>query len=308
MTPPRAPRRLVLGIAVFLALPALVAWDATGHRTVAEIAWEHMTPRARARAVALLLHGPPLAGLASLRPGTGTAAERDRALFVNAATWPDLVRERGTPWHVYNRPSWHYADFFWDEVDGRARAIPGTGPDSVNAGERIELFRAQLADTSLPDTARAVALAWLLHLVGDVHQPLHASSRVTADDPLPRGDEGGNTFHLDDGHRLHGFWDDILDEALPPDGAEDPIAYAARLARTVEAADPLDSLGAAARSTDVRGWEDASLHLAETVAYAGVTRGAAPAAAYERRALAVSERQIALAGYRLAGLLDAILN
>jgi len=100
----RAPLR---ALAIVLAVPALTAWDAAGHRTVAEIAWAHMTLRARERAVALLMHGPARADFASLRPAEGTAAERDRALFLNAATWADRVRNRDEPWHVYSQPTWH---------------------------------------------------------------------------------------------------------------------------------------------------------------------------------------------------------
>src|SRR5438445_13285348 len=80
--------------AVLLALPASALWDAAGHRTVAAIAWEHMIPRARARAVELLLRGPALASFAALRPAYGSPAARDRALFLHAATWAHLVRSR----------------------------------------------------------------------------------------------------------------------------------------------------------------------------------------------------------------------
>jgi hypothetical protein len=295
-------------LAVLLAIPALAAWDATGHRTVAEIAWEHMTPRARERAVALLMHGPVLADFASLRPAEGTAAERDRALFVNAATWPDLVRNRHEPWHVYTHPTWHYADFYWDVDSGRPHNIPGAGPDSVNAGERVVAFRALLADSTAADTTRAVALAWLLHLVGDIHQPLHCSSRVTPDDRLPRGDLGGNTFALDTGHNLHAYWDEILDRAIAPDPGEDSIAYATRVARRIERIHARASLATPAASTDVVGWEREGMQVAQAVVYAGVTRGAAPSATYQAQALTVAERRIALAGYRLAALLNDALK
>ena len=288
-----------------LATPVLtLAWDAAGHRTVADIAWDNLTARARARAVALLMHGPPVANLASLRPAAGSDSARDRGLFLNAATWPDLVRNPSEAWHVYNRPAWHYADFYWDVENGVAHNLPGTGPDAVNAGERIEAFRAELADPNVPDTTKAVDLAWLLHLVGDIHQPLHCSSRVTSREPLPQGDRGGNEFLLDDHHKLHVYWDEILEEAIAPEPGEDSLAYAARMARRIETA----HRPAGAASADVMEWEHECLHLAQTVVYDSLTRGAAPSAAYRARALKVSERQMALAGQRLAALLNAALK
>ena len=292
--------------AVVLLLPASALWDAAGHRTVAAIAWEHMTPRARARAVELLLHGPPLANFASLRPPQGSEAARDRALFLNAATWADLVRNRDQPWHVYHHATWHYADFYWDVENGRPHDIPGTGPDSLNAAERIVALRATLSDASAADTTKAVALAWLLHLVGDIHQPLHCSSRVTPDETLPHGgDKGANTFRLDDDRNLHGYWDHILDASAAPDPGEDSIAYADRMAHGIERTHPL---AAPAASTDVLGWAQEGLRLAQTIVYSGVTRGSAPSVAYESEALQVSEGRIALAGYRLAALLNAALK
>lgn len=289
--------------AAMLALPASALWDAAGHRTIAAIAWEHLTPRARARAVALLLHGPALASFASLRPADGTEAARDRALFLNAATWADLVRNRTQAWHVYHHPTWHYADFYWDVENGQPHDLPRTGPDSLNAVERIVALRATLVDSNAADTTRAVALAWLLHLVGDIHQPLHCSSRVTADDTLPHGDAGGNTFHLDNDRNLHAYWDRVLDATVVPDPGEDSIAYAGRMARRIERAQPRVT-----PSADVSGWAREGLRIAQTVVYAGVSRGSAPSATYQAEALQVSEGRIALAGYRLAALLNEALK
>jgi S1/P1 nuclease len=296
-------RALPLLTAAVLALPASARWDPAGHRTVAAITWEHMTPRARARAVELLLHGPALANFALLRPADGIEAARDRALFLNAATWADLVRNRSQAWHVYHHPTWHYADFYWDVENGQPHDIRGTGPDSINAVERIVALRATLVDSNAADTTRAIALAWLLHLVGDIHQPLHCSSRVTQDDTLPHGDAGGNTFRLDDDRNLHGYWDRILDAAIAPEPHEDSIAYAGRIAQRIERTQPRVSA-----SAHVSGWAQEGLHLAQTVVYAGVSRGSAPSAAYEAEALKVSEQRIALAGYRLAALLNEALK
>src|SRR2546421_10786111 len=113
-------RTVAIVPAAVLALPASALWDAAGHRTVAAIAWEHMTPRARARAVELLLHGPALANFAALRPAPpappaqGSEAAPDPPPFLNAATWADLARNRDPPRHAYHPPPLHYADFYLD--------------------------------------------------------------------------------------------------------------------------------------------------------------------------------------------------
>jgi hypothetical protein len=299
-------RRVAKPLASVILLVLVTAWSPAGHRTVAQIAWDNMTARARARAVALLLRGPARARLASLYPADGTSDARGRALFLNAATWPDLVRNRTADWNVYNRPTWHYADFYWSASDGPVHDL--AGPAAVNAGERITALRVQLADPRVADTTKAVALAWLLHLVGDIHQPLHCSSRVTIADPLPRGDQGGNRFALDDGHNLHAYWDEMLDAGAPRRSDEDSIAYAARSARRIEGAHPRPSVAPLADSLDVALWERECLHVAQTVVYGGLTPGVAPSPDYRSRALEISERQIALAGYRLAGLLNEALR
>jgi len=144
--------------------------------------------------------------------------------------------------------------------------------------------------------------------VGDVHQPLHCSSRVTPEDTLPRGDEGGNTFRLDDNRNLHAYWDRILSQTTAPGPGEDSIAYVTRLAHRIEGTHALASLSEPAASADVLAWEGEGLHVAQTIVYKGVTRGAAPPAAYEVEALKVAERRIALAGYRLAALLNRALK
>src|SRR5262249_14916427 len=96
----------------------------------------------------------------------------------------------------------------------------------------------------------------------------------------------------------------IVTMAAPPTADEDSMAYATRGARRIEQAHPSsppDSGGVAA-------WEQEGLRLAQTVAYGSVTRGAAPSAIYEGRALAVAEDRMALAGRRLATLLNATLK
>src|SRR5256885_14208137 len=141
-----------------------------------------------------------------------------------------------------------------------------------------------LADSSAADTTRAVALAWVMHLVGDIHQPLHSSSRVTPAEPLPKGDEGGNTFHLDDNRNLHAYWDRILDEAVAPEQGEDSIAYASRMARQIDRVAGTPPAGA-----DAPSWAPARLRPAPTRAYSRGSRGSAPPAPDPGQALSGSD-------------------
>src|SRR5690348_14084820 len=94
-----------------------------------------------------------------------------------------------------------------------------------NAQERIALFRTVLASSS-PDELKSYDLVWLLHIVGDIHQPLHASTRVRQ--PDPDGDAGGNLVKLDCAKcELHFFWDDLL-------GTENDLKTVVKGAQTSE--------------------------------------------------------------------------
>ena len=137
-----------------------------------------MSERARERAVGLLRTVPADADLAL--PGLTS-----RDLFLRTGYWPDVVRDEAWPARKekYDRPTWHYVNHFWR--DGKPL------PDMGTLGELIDRLSAFEKIDSDP-----FELAWMLHLVGDIHQPLHSSARVTASEP--EGDRGGNDFALDE--------------------------------------------------------------------------------------------------------------
>ena len=117
----------------------------------------------------------------------------------------------------------------------------------------IAVFRQTLA-SSKADKLKSYDLVWLLHLVGDVHQPLHSSTRVSSADL--QGDSGGNNVKLSDPSKeLHAFWD-----GLPGDSSNvaDVITYG----KTLTAADPLLAQKAAAAD-----WIKESFDIAETTVY-----------------------------------------
>ena len=319
MSRPRRVRRPLLAVLTALALlPAAPAhaWDDVGHMTVASIAWRRLSPAARARAVALLRAAPSDAGLAQLRPNAGGPEARDRALFARAATWPDIVKDRRDMARVrrYSHSHWHYDNHYWrTDAAGRPVAVPELPPEPENAAERIVALTAALRDTRRSDAERAIDLAWVLHLVGDVHQPLHASSRVTP--RSPKGDKGGNDVRVGR-TTLHSLWDNALDRSPGrqpgrrggrPQGEDAKLARADAWAARLPGSYPDGRWAAWIADTVPERWAVESLLLAQRDVYPGVVDSMPLTPEYQAQVRRVSDPQVTLAGYRLAALLERAL-
>jgi hypothetical protein len=307
-------RRTLALLAVFAAVvlgarPAY-AWDDFGHRLVARIAWENMTPQARTRAIAILRAAGSDTGLRGTVTGT-LSAQRQMQLFVTAATWPDVVRDTSQALRMekYHHPQRHYVDMFWSQSTDFGPIQPSTfAPEGDLLRDTPRLQRWLVSGS--PEE-KAIALAWLMHLVGDVHQPLHASGRVTPLDPC--GDQGGNTFKLDafpDGGRrsLHSVWDGIVTSSLRREG-ESPDAFLSRAANEVTSRHPRSEFAGEMSQHEFRQWAQASVAIAQHSVYqAPLVRNQAAPAAYRQAAFRVAEARVALAGYRLADLLNQALG
>lgn len=227
----------VAALGLTLAPPA-AAWNGSGHAAIALLAFDALAPARRAALVELLRAHPRLAeDLTPALPSALSGAQRDRWLFALAATWPDLARgqplyEHGT-WHYVNLPLTLQAgqlvscpearrDFPGSvrrvaELDAarRARGLPGLpGGDSIR--EALPRNARTLADVKAPPSERALALSWVLHLVGDAHQPLHAVALFTSR-RFVTGDRGGNDILARDLGPLHRVWDDLLGGDMSPD-------------------------------------------------------------------------------------------
>ena len=283
----------VVGLLIFgiFCASSSAAWDRFGHLLVDAIAWEQMDETTRAAAVELLQSAPSDAGLA-------LPALSPRDLFLSAGYWPDIVRDDAWPARkeAYDRPTWHYVNHFWR--DGEPLPEMGTLGELL---ERLNLFGRRLDG--------GVDVAWLLHLVGDVHQPLHSSGRVT--DREPKGDRGGNDFAIDDLElsNLHAYWDTIPKRTHPKYHSESYTGWVSRVAEALMASHPPDSLRDAIAVGSFESWSKASAEIAMTYAYPeDLKRGAAPSARYETEASEIASKQVALAGYRLARLLDDLLH
>jgi hypothetical protein len=278
---------------------------------VAAVAYEQLDPAVRQRVAALLRLNP---NYPQWVQGV-SASERTRTAFLRAATWADAIkgapgytndniqqsgadaaRNIGYADHLQHR-YWHYVDLPFS-TDG-APLVP---PEEPNAATQITRLRDALPPASgLPAGTRSYDLVWLLHLVGDVHQPLHATARFT--EGQPEGDRGGNEVAIcvtSCRENLHSFWDGVLGKGESPSAV---ISAAAALP-------PADAQDAAV--VDVQQWIEESFRLAQTAAYGPpVGPGAGPYTlddAYRLQARDMAERRVALAGARLANLLNAALR
>ena len=180
---------------------------------------------------------------------------RAREFFRRAATWPDLIRE--VP--ELHQPTWHHRDFYWRQDRGRAIDLPDLQVHPENLLERLHYFKKLLANPTVPARERAIGIAWVLHLVGDIHQPLHCSARVTAVER--KGDHGGQDFELaprsrphspDERYSLHAYWDDMLDRAVPRRSGERLGDYLQRAAALVVSQHPRAQLEAELKPGQVR--------------------------------------------------------
>jgi hypothetical protein len=322
----RVVSRIALALAATLAASApLLAWNGTGHMAVARIAWDTMTPAARNRVVALLLKAPSDACLADLLPtNSRPLAVRQREFVLRASTWPDIVRSmehNARPCSRYHRSEWHYINLFWQGVSGssgsdRPTDRPDMRPAVANVVAQLPLLRAFVLCTEprcgTTDPERAIALAWILHLVGDVHQPLHTSARVTARPDERQGDQGGNLFVLDPGPpllRLHGFWDNLVDRSVPRLTSEREAAYIERVVAMIGQRHPRTALLAQLLPGNYEAWARSGFEITKASVYpVSLKRGTIPDEQYRQRAFGIAARAIALAGYRLGDLLNAMFG
>jgi hypothetical protein len=313
---PMIRRILVLALALagsLLSAAPAHAWDELGHKVVARIAWDNMTPRARQQAVALLMAAPDDAGIRALMPTDGRPrAERERELFVNTSVWADIIRSRGAVGNRYAHSDWHYVNFFWEQRTPGGPIVQR--PEVPRAGEllnRMRVYGTSLGNAATPAAERAIDLAWTLHLVGDGHQPLHNSARISPQDTA--GDRGGNSFTLAGLYpfnNLHAFWDSMVGFSVPwLPGIRTEDEYVESVASRIQARHPLSGMRSRLNPGQFEAWSRDGLRVAQTTAYpAWLVRGERAPARYRPYAWRSAEPLIAIAGYRLADILNRQLG
>ena len=260
-------RRTVLGCFLCVTVPAY-GWGPEGHTLVARLAAAHLTPQAAARVAEIL------------GPGTTMAA---------VSSWADQIRRSRAP-----TGPWHYIDIPIDKPHlDMARDCPKG--DCVIA--KIEDFEKVLADPATAPEQRKEALMFIVHFVGDMHQPLHCSDNQ---------DKGGNDVKTEFAGRngnLHSVWDGVL---LGRMGDEDTMF--AMLSK-----DLTDKRAKKLGKGTVEQWAEQSHKAAQKIVYGKLPKVAAGTpekldAAYEKAADPLIKEQLEKAGARLAMVLNTTLK
>jgi hypothetical protein len=261
------------------------AWGFEGHKIVAAIARSYLSAATKAKIDALLA------------TDKDTLTDPD---MLSRATWADAYRNT-------NRATgpWHFADLELEAPDLNAACFgfPQAGPQASAGGEmdclvnKLGQFEHELSDPKTPQAERVLALKYVLHFVGDLHQPLHASDNQ---------DQGGNCVKLDLGgskpSNLHAYWDTGIMISIGTDAGD--------IARKLR-----PQITKAEQRTWTKGsyeqWALESYYVARDVAYGfhpapgcSPDRPAIPLpAGYEAQTKAAVEVQLEKAGVRLAAVL-----
>lgn len=262
-----------------------LAWNADGHRIVAQIAYDHLSPTAKKKVDELTYpEGPQYRG---------------RSRFLYISTWADRIRfqqdTRFDKWHYVSLPL----------VEPGATAEPVQQKNAVWAIE--EAKRVLMSPFSSVEKQRTY-LKLLVHIVGDIHQPLHSCSRYTW--KFPHGDYGGNLYRILDGHKrkksLHAFWDSgcglfhAYDKRFPIHASK---VY--KVAKSIERTYSHFYFGGTQISAPTLSWANEGRHIAKVFAYT-TPQYRQPDGLYTIKGRRIVEERLALAGYRLAHVLNSL--
>lgn len=300
-------RLLTIFVLSFLLASPAFAWTKSGHMVTGAIAYDVMqrdNPEALKEIIRILKKHPSYDKFLKKRVESVRREDRDRYLMMIAARWPDDVRGieqyHCGPWHFINYPIVAKQD------EGKLEPPQPEGETVITSIEQ----NLKTLTEGKKDADKAVAICWLLHCIGDAHQPLHTVSFFKSD-YWPEGDWGGNIFYVkvtDDGETisLHSLWDGILGGSADyQDASKQAIELRLRPEFT---RDMLSELS----KPNVQDWVNESRELALHVAYRDTTllgstdemNGPTLPEGYVDEAKAAAERRVLLSGYRMAQMLE----
>ena len=213
--------RLCLAVAVITLCwaPVARAWNSIGHMVVVKLACEQLSDGEKLKIFSMLKSHPHYDRfLAAERPAQ---ADEIEWVLMRASIWSDWIRPRNKDNRgdvsKYHRGEEHYINIpFIDPKDVDAfqgRTLVSPDLTNILCSLKQRCNEVQIKTAAIED--KAVAICWIFHLIGDIHQPLHNVSYFSSKDAFKNGDLGGNKFGVKINGRkwkLHAYWDDLLGE------------------------------------------------------------------------------------------------
>lgn len=260
------------------------AWNAMGHMVIANIAYEQLKPEVRAKVDGLV------SNLNKEYP--------DMSTFLHLAYWPDAIRSQ----RIETFTHWHYIDLPYS-ADGTA--IKPDVIDTDNAVWAVQRIQVVVKNNYANPYDRARFLSFLTHIVGDLHQPLHTVTLFSK--AHPDGDKGGNLYTIQyQGKRMntHTLWDSGVGSFENKNSRA--TDHAKELALALMQQYPAESFGDKANDLNPEHWAHEGFENAKQYVYS-TPENETPSTAYLTTGKRIAEQQAALAGYRLANLLNTLL-
>jgi hypothetical protein len=204
---------LIFASVILVAPKPAHGWNKAGHMVSGAIAFAELKasdPEAVKQVVELLKNLPEYRSkwLPAIKRSPVGLRNHDLYVFMFAARWPDDMRDNPD----IHCGSCHFINYPF-KPDGQPDSVTTKDPLDVNVettfAEKLKIVQ----DSNSSPLEKAMALAWIFHVVGDVHQPLHTTAFFSTQ--FPEGDQGGNLMFIrpkasEPPTRLHSFWDGLV--------------------------------------------------------------------------------------------------
>ncbi len=267
--------RIFLTLNLFLLAFNSAAWNMQGHQVIAQIAYDHLTPKAKTMCSYYL---------------KSRSKKSLNASFLAAAVWADIIRYRNVNWY----DALHYIDIPFSDDN---TSLPPT--ENMNAVWGIRHAISILSSKKANAFDKQMALFILIHVVGDIHQPLHAATQVSS--RLPHGDLGGNLFPLGKNNiaeNLHQYWDRGAGFFIGSNKTQEIINKAHELEQQWACATVINK-------KKPEQWAKSSHDLAVTQVYQ-INPNETPNKQYQLNAQNIAQKQALIAGCQLAYILNKL--
>lgn len=272
------------------------AWTEVGHKLVGEIAWRQLSEGQQQKLAAMLSRNtPPLTS--DILQQAAVAMDKDKSITHAFDTWHYIDNPIVVPPFTYNNPLVP-PHIVWalKEAEGTIKKTASKGVPAITS----------------PGAISHLMLEAYVHLVGDIHQPLHCAELYST--AHPEGDKGGNAFPIivnGKSTNLHLYWDMGLGAFGNPHQSIEENRVAADQIRDIATAliqeFPIDQFGDKSRGSDYAAWANESYKLAKEEAYNTPENGAV-SAEYIQKGQHIAKERVALAGYRLGNQLKVLLG